>query len=96
MSGLNQAFAKRSYAQKVYRGFESRPLRKWPSGPFAPSMTGAARGAPSNFRGPELEAPPREETVPVSLRFCAFTSAVLGEAGLHAAPPQSRGTLDSR
>ncbi len=27
MSGLNQAFAKRSYAQKVYRGFKSLPLR---------------------------------------------------------------------
>ena len=28
MSGLNQAFAKRSYGQKVYRGFKSRPLRQ--------------------------------------------------------------------
>lgn len=27
VSGLNQAFAKRSYAQKVYREFKSRLLR---------------------------------------------------------------------
>src|ERR1700739_673725 len=28
VSGLNQAFAKRSYGQKLYRGFKSRPLRQ--------------------------------------------------------------------